>query len=330
MTAMWKPDIPPPEQVEEMFPRDAFDGAVAALDRALWIDLPKDREDVFLQRGGEAENQLEEMVVIWDRIGDDRIKEIEARRSFYNEQERLDVSNVTLGDGSQPTLEEHWRDEREAEIALRVDFKSLFVFGETLISSYIVMSEPVWEAPNEVDHGNGPTRFILSMRAAQKAGKLAAPFAEYMDVLREKLIAVDDMLGFYRDKFVIHLPPDMLLASSGGSLAVPLEFHFNHAHRREVAEAELRELERAVEAIAAAEGLELGGDDARAKLRQLEGLRAPLKESSKNVVQQLLRDWGVTSPPALDVARAINELLETWGDLLVDKVGVVENEAEET
>jgi hypothetical protein len=131
---MWKPDIPSPEEVEGLFPRDVFAGAVAALDRALWINLPKEREDSFLQRGGEAENQLEEMLLNWNRIGDDRIKEIEACRRFYDKQERLGASNVTLGDGSQPTLEEHWQAEREAEIALRVDFTSLFVFGETLIS----------------------------------------------------------------------------------------------------------------------------------------------------------------------------------------------------
>jgi hypothetical protein len=84
MSVVWKPEIPSPEDVEAMFPRDVFDGAVGALERALWIDLPEERHDVFLTRGGEAENQLEEMVLIWNRIGDDRIQEIEARRRFYN------------------------------------------------------------------------------------------------------------------------------------------------------------------------------------------------------------------------------------------------------
>jgi hypothetical protein len=50
-----------------------LESAVVALDHALWIDLPEERHDVFLTRGGEAENQLEEMVLIWNRIGDDRI-----------------------------------------------------------------------------------------------------------------------------------------------------------------------------------------------------------------------------------------------------------------
>ena len=254
-----------------MFPRDVFDGAVAALDQALWIDLPEEREDVFLSRGGEAENQLEEMVLIWNRIGDDRIQEIEARRRLYETRERLGISNYTLGDGAYPELEEHWRVESEAEIALRVDFKSMFVYGDTLVSSYIVMSEPVWEAPDGIIHGDGPTRFITAVQRAHEEGALAAPFSEYMDVLLELLVAVDAMLGFYRDKFVIHLPPDMLLAGGGGSLGVPLDFHLEHAQRRELAEAELRALRKTVRQVEQAEGLDLGDDepDPRPKLQRL-------------------------------------------------------------
>jgi hypothetical protein len=47
---MWKPEIPPPEDAESMFRRDVFDGAAKALDRALWIDLLDERQDVFLTR----------------------------------------------------------------------------------------------------------------------------------------------------------------------------------------------------------------------------------------------------------------------------------------
>jgi hypothetical protein len=258
---MWKPEIPPPEEVEASFPRDVFDGAVGALDRALWIDLLAEREDLFLARGGEAENQLEEIVLIWNRIGDDRIAEIEARRRMYDVQERLGIANYTLGDGSYPELEEHWRVERDAEIALRVDFKSLFVFGDTLIASYITMSEPVWEAPDGINHHDGTTAFIRSVQRAQEGGALPAPFSEYMEVVLDKLVAVDRLLGFYRDKFVVHLPPDMLLAGGGGSLAVPLDFHLEHAQRREVAEAELRSLRRTVRQVEQAEGLDLGADE---------------------------------------------------------------------
>ena len=33
---VWTPDMPSPEEVEAMFPRDVFDGAVESLKRALW------------------------------------------------------------------------------------------------------------------------------------------------------------------------------------------------------------------------------------------------------------------------------------------------------
>lgn len=162
------------------------------------------------------------MVLVWNRIGDDRIAEIEARRRFYDERERLGVSNVTLGDGTYPSLEEHWHAAREAETALRVDFKSMFVFGETLIASYIVMSEQVWEAPDAVNHNDGPTRFISSLRHAQEPGKVVPPFLEYMDVLLEKLSGVDEMLGFTATSSSSTCHPTCSSPAAGGSLAVRL------------------------------------------------------------------------------------------------------------
>jgi hypothetical protein len=188
----------------------------------------------------------------------------------------------------------------------------------------------VWEAPAAVNHGDGPTRFISSVRRAQETRRVAPPFSVYMDVLLDKLSGVDELLGFYRDKFVIHLPPDMLLAGGGGSLAVPLDFHFDHARRRDVAEAELRELDRAVQEIVEAEGLDLGGDDGdpRPKLQKLAKVRDRLQNESSLAVQRLLRDWGITSPPALEVARALNELLQSWASLLVEKVGLIKDESE--
>jgi hypothetical protein len=69
-----------------------------------------------------------------------------------------------------------------------------------------------------------------------------------------------------------------------------------------------------VQEIAEAEGLDLGGDegDPRPKLQKLAKVRDRLQKESNLAMQRLLRDWGITSPPALEVARALNELLEAW------------------
>jgi hypothetical protein len=42
------------------------------------------------------------MILIWNRIGNDGVQESEARRRFYDEQERIGVANVTWVNGSPP------------------------------------------------------------------------------------------------------------------------------------------------------------------------------------------------------------------------------------
>lgn len=179
----WKPDIPPPEKVEAAFPRNVFDGAASGLDRMLWLNVPDgEQQDMLLQRGGEAENLLEEVIAIWNRIGDDRIAEIEARREHYELTDKLGLGNYTLGDGSHPELEEIWHRELAAEIQLRVDYKSFFVFGDLLVAAYITTSEPVWEAPPSIRHHDGTTAFIRSvqrLREATHLPEIPQPFADY-------------------------------------------------------------------------------------------------------------------------------------------------------
>jgi hypothetical protein len=100
-----------------------------------------------------------------------------------------------------------------------------------------------------------------------------------------------------------------------------------HGHRREVTEAELRALRKAVRQVEHAEGLNLGSDehDPRPKLRKLAQLLGRLKnEQSVTTIKNLLKEWGMTSPPALQVARQLNDVLELWARLLVEKVGLVD------
>ena len=54
-------------------------------------------------------------------------------------------------------------------------------------------------------------------------------------------------------------------------MSVPLDFHVRHAPRREIADAEIRQLRKAVRQVERAEGLDLGSDDPdpRPKLQAL-------------------------------------------------------------
>ncbi len=327
----WTPDIPPSEEIEAAFPRDVFDGAVGAFDQVFWLDLPDDRDDALMQRAGDIEEQLAELVLIWNRLGDDRISQIEALRDRYAAGARIESSSYTLGTGEYPEAEEAWEREREAETALGLDYKSLFVFADILVAGYVRVSEVVWEAPETINHRDGLSAFLRSVAKTKDEGPLPEPFSEYMDALYDKLAALDNVLGFYRDKFITHLPEDMFMAGSGDTIGVPLDFHMEHGRRREVAEAELRALRKAVRQVERAEGFDLGDDehDPRPKLRKLAALLGQLKQDeSVKTVKNLLKEWGMTSPPALQLARQLNEVLELWARVFVEKVGLDDGTSE--
>ncbi len=322
----WRSEIPPREELEAAFPRDVLDGASDALDDVFRLNLPEERQDTLMQRAGEVEDQLEELALIWNRLGDDRIAQIEAIRDADVAREGIERS-YTIGTGEHPDLDEAYARERAATTALWLDYKSLFVFADILVGGYVRVSEMIWEAPDSISHRDGVSRFLVSVARTQTESGLSVPFAEYMDALYEKLVSIDNVLGFYRDKFITHLPTDMFMASSGGAIAVPLDFHMDHGHRREVTEAQLRALRKAVRQVEEAEGLELGSDepDPRPKLRKLAALLGKLQhEQSVRTVKNLLKEWGMTSPSALGVATELNDLLELWAKLAVEKVGLVD------
>jgi hypothetical protein len=156
-TSLWKPDIPPREKVEAAFPRDVFDAPLNALEAVFWLDLSDDRRDVLLQRAGTAEEQPEEMVVIWNRLGDDRIKEIEALRDEYDAPRPDSGTTVAIGSGEFPEYENAWMRGRDASSALLLDYKSLFVFGDILLGAYVALRRRCGK-PTGVGQGHPRTR----------------------------------------------------------------------------------------------------------------------------------------------------------------------------
>ena len=156
-TSLWKPDIPPREKVEAAFHRDVFDAPLNALEAVFWLDLSDDRRDVLLQRAGTAEEQPEEMVVIWNRLGDDRIKEIEALRDEYDAPRPDSGTTVAIGSGEFPEYENAWMRGGDASSALLLDYKSLFVFGDILLGAYVALRRRCGK-PTGVGQGHPRTR----------------------------------------------------------------------------------------------------------------------------------------------------------------------------
>ena len=157
---MSRPELPPSEELEASFPEDVFDRALEELRNVFFINLPEDRRDAFLPRVGEAERQLEELLMVWQRLRQDRLDQIEALRTRYELEDKLGLGSYT--GGQFPEIDEAHRVERAADTALWLDYRSLFVFGDLLLADFVGMSELVWEAPEDVDHLNGPTRFVAS------------------------------------------------------------------------------------------------------------------------------------------------------------------------
>lgn len=325
---MWKPEIPPPEVVAAAFPEGVFDPALDAMHSLFFLDVRDETGELDSIGLYVPEEELEELRLIWGRLREDRLTGIEASRRRYDLQAESKVSMI--GTGEDPALDAAWRDERDAELALGLDHKSLYVFGDLLLAAYVRMSQRVWQAPEGIPHNEGATKFIKAARKRMAAPDFdaASVFAEYMAILLDPLEAVDDLLGFYRDKFIVHLPEGMFVSGSGGAIAVPLVFEWTHSRKRgEPTPDELRALGKTLNKVAVMEKLDLGPTDMadpRIKLRTLL-TRVPdlqLKESV-TTVQNLLREWGASSPPVLMVAQRLAEVLELWAVALVRKVGLM-------
>jgi hypothetical protein len=317
-----EPGVLPREELEAWTRRDLFKPAREALDRLFTLVLTT-RRDLWVDFGQRIEiasEQLREVELIWHRVGDDSIELIEANRGRSDVVRRLGISSYTIGSGEYPELDIACDRESLAETAIWLDYKSLFVFADILLSVYVQMSEHVWEAPGELDHRQGLSPFLTSADRVLLDLEPGSMFAVSMADLFASLKAIDHLLGFYRDKFITHPRPDLSVVGSGTSLSVPLDFHRSYGRRVQASEQQLRRLRKAVRQVEREEGLRpLFSDDSdprdglRALAMRLEGLK---HDRSIQTVKNLLKEWGMTSPPVAMVADRLNGVLTAWADRL--------------
>jgi hypothetical protein len=227
-----------------------------------------------------------------------------------------------LGQASTPDLEEAWERRERAETALWLDYKSLFVFADVLLGRFVSLSEPAWEAPSEVEQHRGLTKFLVSVEKVEQSSRLVPPFADYMTRLRDRLQALDNVLGVYRDVFVIHVPPDLARTGAISSMSVPLDFERSHGRGREPTEDELQRLRAAVRKVEDAVGHPLCPDeeDPRPRLWGLTARLGRLKTAQAWAVKDLVKEWGMRSPPASQVAEELSEVLEVWATMLGEQL----------
>jgi hypothetical protein len=160
--------FPTAEEAAERFPADVFDKAYSVLEDAAFLDLPRgEREDSYLHRQGRAEQLFEQLMLIWGRLRDDRLRQVD----WHRRQEELlarrrdeDVHSFSTTDDPEYAALAH--EGFEIETAVWVDYKSFFLFGELLLGEYASFSEHAWDAPLSVVHTDGITKFWRSVDQA--------------------------------------------------------------------------------------------------------------------------------------------------------------------
>jgi hypothetical protein len=86
--------IPRPKRRLPRFPADVFDEAYEVLEDAAFLDLQRELpEDSYLHRHGPAE-QLLELMLIWSRLRDDRLRPVDWHRRSEELQARRQDEGV--------------------------------------------------------------------------------------------------------------------------------------------------------------------------------------------------------------------------------------------
>ncbi len=94
------------------------------------------------------------------------------------------------------------RDEgdRDLEIAMRVDVKSLFLFGDILLSTCALATKLVDGKPAAVEY-DSYSRFLSSVRGREVDDLPTRIIRRAGDAAEN----IESLLGFYRDKFIVHV-----------------------------------------------------------------------------------------------------------------------------
>lgn len=317
-------EFPSAEEAAARFPADVLDEAYESLEDAAWLKLAEgDAEDTFLHRHGEAELLLEQLMLVWNRLRDDRLRQVDWNRRSHELRERRRQKGIhSYSSADDPEFAELTREGYELDTALLVDYKSFFIFGDLLLGAYPSFSELAWDAPAGIEHTEGITQFWRSVDRV--AYEPESTFGTCMRAVLQEIKALDHSLGFYRDKFIVHPPPD-LSPSGSEALADPLTFEMSHDRLLPPAHAELQRLSDGLDKIAERENIDLSGDDPRSRLRQLNRMLPELDDrQSIKTARELLSDWGVDAPQALPTAQLLAQTLEAWARTLIDRVGLVE------
>ena len=122
-----------------------FDPVLDDLDYLSWVDPGGGREQAFSSRCYWTEDAVRQLAEVWRRLRASRLRQVEwnARSRRFSREEA--PASGLLDTTTNPAFAALTEEDALIDDALRVDFKSLFLFGDLALASFTLTAEAMWE-----------------------------------------------------------------------------------------------------------------------------------------------------------------------------------------
>lgn len=137
--------------------------------------------------------ELNDLDIIWNRFLHNRNELIEIERLFEK--------YLYKGDLKSEKAKKLFADKRKLEACLTVDLKSIFLFGDILFNKLVLLGRSVCGQSRGVKIES----FSVYLKSIKKLRDNNLPECLLYERIGEDLEKIDALLGFYRDKFIVHV-----------------------------------------------------------------------------------------------------------------------------
>jgi hypothetical protein len=138
--------------------------------------------------------ELKDLDIIWKRFLCNRqeLIELSTKRDQYLQEK---------GNPKSKEAQEIFKREDEVVNSLKVDLKSLFLFGDILFNKLVLLIRAIYGANRGIKYES----FSSFLKSIRNLEKITSPEHMLYSKLGEDLEKIDVLLGFYRDKFIVHV-----------------------------------------------------------------------------------------------------------------------------
>lgn len=149
------------------------------------------KHDVFVR------SELNDLDIIWRRF-------LKARQELIE----LAPTSHQYIDGKKDIKSEEWqkifRQESNLTNSLKVDLKSLFLFSDIFFNKLVLLIRSIANPKRSIEY-RSYTSFLKSLRKLDSSSQDSNWEYELYQKFGENLEKIDVLLGFYRDKFIVHV-----------------------------------------------------------------------------------------------------------------------------